>query len=286
MSGYIGDGVPDSGQYRMRPDGSVQTTPGDASMLCIFYKRAVHNPIKSASAGRPIYEDQDYVMIQQPGEGNLQKVDRPASDLDMKRWPAQWQAYAAGKDQVAEGTPLGLLFPRHPAAIAMLQAVGIMTVEHLAAASSTAIAAIGLHGQDYVNYAQKYIHGASNGAAFHQMQFELEQMKRDNARLAKQNDDMAHQMQQINSQLLANAGVGMPMGAPRQAAPAPAETFAGGAMPRAPSFGNSPVVDAQTAQINATHPMGPQSAPAGEPPKARGWPKGKPRGPRKATDAA
>ena len=55
--GYIGDGVPDSGQYQMRPDGSVQTGPSDASMLCIFYKRAVHNAIKSAHEGRPIYED-------------------------------------------------------------------------------------------------------------------------------------------------------------------------------------------------------------------------------------
>ena len=107
MSGYVGDGVPDSGRFQMAPDGSVLTGNSDASMLCIFYKRAVHNAIKSAQEGRPIYEDQDYVRIQQPGE-TTQVVDRPTQQNDIRRWPQQWQAYAAGKDQVAEGTPLGL----------------------------------------------------------------------------------------------------------------------------------------------------------------------------------
>jgi hypothetical protein len=282
MSGYIGDGVPDSGQYRMRPDGTVQTGPTDASMLCIFYKRAVHNPMRSAQEGRPIYVDEDFVIIQQPGEANLQKVDRPVKQEDIQRWPAQWQAYAAGKDQVAEGTPLGLLFPRHPSAIAMLQALGIVTVEHLANASATAISAIGMHGQDYVNYAQKYINGAGKGAAFHQMQMEMEQTKRDNNRLQKQVDDLTHQMQQINAGLLAQAGVGVPMpGVRQQPGHAPAQPMPGGApMPRAPSFGGSEIFDTQAAQINATHQMGPTAVETEK--KKGGWPKGKPR---KATAA-
>jgi hypothetical protein len=282
MNGYIGDGVPDSGRFELAADGSVRTGPGDASMLCIFYKRAIHNEIKSAHEGRPIYEDMDYVRIQQPGE-TTQVVDRPAQINDKRRWPAQWQAYAAGKDQVAEGTPLGLLFPRHPAQIAMLQAIGIMTVEHLANASASAIAAIGMHGQDYVNYAQKYIKGASNGAAFHQMQFELEQEKRKGERQAKQIDDLTYQMQQMNALLVASAGGGVPMpGVPRQPIPAPAQTMPGGSMPRAPSFSGSHLFDPQTAQIDANHAMGPQTESVER--KKGGWPKGKPRKPQ--TDAA
>lgn len=257
MTGYIGDGVPDSGRFTMDPSGMVRTSAADANMLCIFYKRAVHNEIKSAQAGMPIYEDMDYVRIQQPGEVN-QVVDRPAQHTDKQRWPAQWQAYAAGKDQVAEGTPLGLLFPRHPSAVAMLQALGIMTVQHLANASATAIQAIGMHGQEYVNYAQKYLNAGAGGAAFHQMQKEVESTKRDNERLAKMVDDLQHQVQSMNAAILDQAGVGRsPMpGIPRQPGQPAAQPLPGGSsMPAPPSF--SAPFDAQVAQINAGHPMGP-----------------------------
>jgi hypothetical protein len=288
MSGYVGDGIPNlTGTVEMNRQGygNVQTGPGDDSMLVIFYKRAVHNEIKSATAGIPIYEDVDFVKIQAPGEGNLQVVEKPVDQTHKRRWPAQWAAYAQGKDQVADGTPLGLLFPRHPSAIAMLQGLGIMTVQHLAHASATAIDAIGMHGIDYVNYAQKYLNAGAGGAAFHQMQRDLEQSNRENDRLKKDVDDLRHQVQQMNQVLMANSGVGTPMpGVPRNPVPQPATPMPGGAsMPRVPSF-EGPTFDAQTAQINANHPMGGQEQPAKKP---RGWPAGKPRGPRKqATDAA
>jgi hypothetical protein len=283
MSGYIGDGIPNLvGTVQMNPQGygNVNTGPGDNSMLVIFHKVAVHNEAKSAQQGFPIYDDVDFVRIQAPGESNLQVVDKPVEMSHKQRWPAQWQAYATGKDQVADGTPLGLLFPRHPSAIAMLQGLGIMTVQHLANASATAIDAIGMHGQDYVNYAQKYLNAGSSGAAFHQMQRENEQILRENDRLRKSVDDLQHQMQQMNAVLMANAGVGVPMPGVRQPGPPPAPSMPGGSMPRAPSFGDIPVFDAQTAQINATHPMGGHETQ--ETTASRGWPKGKKRGPRKA----
>ena len=88
------------------------------------------------------------------------------------------------------------------------------------------------------------------------MQLELEQAKRQNARLEKQVDDLTHQMQQINQAMLANAGMGVPMpGIPRQQAPMmPAPPVAQPvpvAMPRAPSFGS--FLDAQILMINAHH---------------------------------
>jgi hypothetical protein len=273
MSGYIGDGLPDSGRWSRAPDGNVQTGPSDDAMLVIFYKRPVHNEIKSATAGIPIYEDVDFVKIQAPGEGNLQVVEKPVDQTHKRRWPAQWAAYAQGKDQVADGTPLGLLFPRHPSAIAMLQGLGIMTVQHLAHASATAIDAIGMHGQDYVNYAQKYLNAGAGGAAFHQMQRDLEVATRENHRLKKDVDDLRHQMTQVNQTLMANAGMGTPMpGVPRNPAPAPAQPMPGGApMPRMPSF-EGPTFDAQTAQINANHAMA-DNQPQQEP-KRRGRPPG------------
>jgi hypothetical protein len=286
MTGYIGDGAAiDGGQWsansRQIADqgySNVQTTPGDASMHVIFYKRAVHHPLKSSQAGRPIYEGVDFVRIQQPGE-RLNIVEREAQENDKRRWPQHWNAYAGGKDQVPSGTPLGLLFPRHPEIERNMQALGFMTVEQLANASASAIDAIGMNGQDYVNYAQNYLKGAAGGANFHQMQRENEEIRRKNERLEKQVSEQAAQIAQINSTILANAGVGVPMAAARMPAPPPAEPV-NYQMPAAPSFGNSPLIDAQSTMINATHESAEQA-----PKKKAGWPAGKPRGHRKTADA-
>ena len=117
------------------------------------------------------------------------------------------------------------------------------------------------------------------------MQRELEHAQRDNTRLEKLVNDLQHQVQQMNHVVMAQAGVGTPMpGVPRQPAPPPAQPMPGGsAMPAPPSFGGDPVfVDAQTAQINAMHPMGGQGTQAEQAaPKRRG----RPPGPRKTAAA-
>ena len=235
MSGYIGDGVPDSGRYNLAPDGSVQTGPGDNSMTVIFYKRAVHNAVKSGNAGRPVHEDVDFVRIHPPGE-RLNIVEREVQQNDKRRWPNQWNAYASGKEQSADGTPLGLLFPRHPAVIANLQAMGFNTVEHLANASATAIDAIGMNGQDYVNYAQKYLQTSTGGVAFHKMQMEVEDAKRREVRLMKQLEDMQTQIAQMNATIMAQAGAVALQHQPIQRMQ-PVDTKTD--LPKPPSFGNS-----------------------------------------------
>jgi hypothetical protein len=104
--------------------------------------------------------------------------------------------------------------------------------------------------------------GASSGAAFHQMQFmqlEWEQTKRENARLSKMVDDLQHQVRNLSSAMMANAGGGGPMPVVRQPpmpmpmpVPPPAEAVPV-AWPRAPSFGASQVLDIQTMMINTHH---------------------------------
>jgi hypothetical protein len=287
MTGYIGDGAPiDAGnwtanaaQIQQQGYSNVQTSPGDASMHVIFYKRAVQNAIKSAEAGRPIYVGVDFVRIQQPGE-RLNIVEREVLESDKRRWPQNWGAYAAGKDQIPVGTPLGLLFPRHPEAERNMQALGFLTVEQLANASASAIDAIGMHGQDYVNYAQNYLKAGNSGAGFHQMQRENEEMKRQNDRLHRQVADLTEQVAMVNQAILAQAGIHSPAVArSRMPAPAPAEPTRY-EMPAAPSFGNSPMIDSQTTMIDANHESADQ-APKNKP----GWPAGKKRGPRKAPAA-
>jgi hypothetical protein len=250
MTKYLGDGVPDR---------LVKTSPADSMMRVVFYKRPILNEQKSAEIGRPWHDDVVYVKIkQQPGERD--EVDRPAQDRDKMRWPAQWYAYAAGEDQVAEGTPLAMLFPRHPAAIATLQSLGFYTAEQLVNASATASAAIGILGQDYVDFARKYLSDPTSGAAFHQVELENEQVKRDNDRMAKKIEELTAQVQQISAAMMANAAVGVPMKRMQPeiptmppAQPIPVARPLEIAFPRPPSFANSAVVDVQSAMINEHH---------------------------------
>ena len=87
---------------------------GDKGLVCMFYNRAVHNPLKSKEAGRPVYEDQVYVRIHPPGE-RLNIVDKPAAGEHQRRFPAQWAQFMQNKAQVPEGTPIDLLYPENPA---------------------------------------------------------------------------------------------------------------------------------------------------------------------------
>lgn len=142
--------------------GVVQYGAGDAGMVVIFYNKAQHSPAKSATEGRPIYEDSVFVKIHAPGE-RLNVIDRPATDDDRRRWPMQWHQFTQQKQQVPEGTPVDLLYPEHPSIPAMLRAYHVHTVEHLAQLSGNAIDNLGMGAQRYVNDARRFLDQAEKG---------------------------------------------------------------------------------------------------------------------------
>ena len=111
--------------------GVVNYGGGDASMVVMFYMKAVSNPAKSAEVGRPYFDDKIFVRIHPPGE-RLNIVDREATNLEKQRYPLQWQQFQANAPQVSDGTPVDLLFPASPATAGALKASGVHTVEQLA----------------------------------------------------------------------------------------------------------------------------------------------------------
>ena len=143
--------------------GMAQYGPSDDRLFVAFYTKPVHNPIQSAAAGTPIFEDRDFVRIQHPGE-TLNIIDRPVVQSDKARWPRHWAAYLEKKSQVPDGTPIDLLFPAHPAVAQNLRGLGIFTIEQCAHLSSQAMDTIGMGAQEYVNRAQEYLNGAVSGA--------------------------------------------------------------------------------------------------------------------------
>lgn len=77
----------------------------DKSVFPHFYIKARLNPSKSDEAGRPIYEDTEYVKIITPGNAT-NTPDRPVTDDDRKRFRRQYRMFKEGKQDEVVGTPL------------------------------------------------------------------------------------------------------------------------------------------------------------------------------------
>ncbi len=88
--------------------------------------------INSEKEGYPLDEGVDYVKIGQVGQSD--NVIHEVKLINAhKRWPEQWKAYQEGREQVADGMPLDMLFPGNPETVSTLKANHVHTIEQLAA---------------------------------------------------------------------------------------------------------------------------------------------------------
>lgn len=225
--------------------GVVNYGPGDKGMVVMFYMKAVINPVRSAEAGSPQYDDKVFVRIHPPGE-RLNIIERIATDNDRQRFPQQWHLFQQNKPQVNEGCPIDLLFPAQPSISAALKASGIHTVEQCAELSAHAIESIGMGCQQWVNDAKRYLEVANKGVKASQLKALSEEKDREINGLKHKIGLLEEELQHLREnainavtmkdvqQLIANAG---------------------GAQGHRPQFipGNQQPFDAQTAQINGTH---------------------------------
>jgi hypothetical protein len=149
----------------------------DKGLLVKFYVKARQDKKASAKAGRPVFDDVDYISIMVPGI-RAGGVARPASARDIARFPEHYKAF---KDRTAEvgsnmGTPLAewpLVTRGQVEEMAFLR---IKTVEQLAAVSDANSANImGFH--TLKAKALVWIETAEAGKAAADLQAELD--KRD-----------------------------------------------------------------------------------------------------------
>lgn len=154
--------------------GTVQYGGGDKTMVVIFYMKPMQHPGKSAETGRPYFEDKIFVRIHPPGE-RLNIIDREATGADKNRFPMQWQQFEQNRPQVADGTPIDMLFPAQPAVAAALKASGVFTVEQCGNLSAHAIENIGMGAQNWVNNAKRYLEVADKGVKGSQLKKALDE---------------------------------------------------------------------------------------------------------------
>lgn len=172
---------------------------GDARLWVKFERKAVRNAFKSELEGRPIYEEVDYVRIQQPGERDV--YNQVATEDHKRRFPQQWAQFLAGAEQLPEGTPVGLLFPNQESVKEILLDLKIYTVEQLAQLSEHAIERLGMDGRKYVLKAKAALDKSEALKEVNRVNQELQDTK-DQLRVVQQaNARLLERMQQLEDRM-------------------------------------------------------------------------------------
>jgi len=169
-----------------------------------FKTEAVHLPFRSRAAGRPIYEDREFVEIIIPGDRRSMAVE-PVTDEHKARWPAAYEAFRAGREAPLAGTPLAD-WPNSSltrARVAELAWFNIRTVEHLAEVNDAQLANLGMGARELRQAARTFLEVSASGTAPLErlvtenltLKDEVERLERDlnaaNARLAAQTKESA-----------------------------------------------------------------------------------------------
>lgn len=102
----------------------------DNKLFVQFFTFAKQNNFKSEQAGRPIFDEVECVRIMTPGSRDIM-VAKATMQYQM-RFPKQYAAFKAGKDQPLEGTPLEEVPFLSVGQVAELKAINVRTLEQLA----------------------------------------------------------------------------------------------------------------------------------------------------------
>jgi len=156
----------------------------DDKLFVSFYKRPMMNAFKSEKEGRPIFEEHVCIRIMIPGD-KLNQIDRPASQMDIERFPKQYAKFMKDEDQVI-GTPLEYSGLLDPARVEEMRYFHIRTVEQLASMSDQ-VAQRFIDGQDLKRRAKDWLERRNSSETIREeMKRELEARDERIAELQKQ----------------------------------------------------------------------------------------------------
>lgn len=149
-----------------------------------FYLEPVENPKASREAGRPIFEDQEFVRVRIAGDpkNSLISPAHVALGVDQntgetityaKKFPEHYRYFKSHETNRVVGTPLGEVPWLTASKVKELQALQIMTVEALAALDGTLLQRIGMGARELKNQAVAWLDKAAATAGNSQLATEL-----------------------------------------------------------------------------------------------------------------
>lgn len=152
-----------------------------------FFVKPVELKAKSIEAGRPIYEDREFIRIRFPGD-NKRELTAPANEVHYngntresmtyaERFAANYAAFKESRADFVSGTPLSSLPGLGDARREELKALNIVTIEQLAQLPDTARKRLGMGGLELVNMAKDFMEKASGVAEIEALRAELAALK-------------------------------------------------------------------------------------------------------------
>lgn len=150
-----------------------------------FHTVATKMEFKSTQAGRPIFEDREFVEIIIPGQRNSMAVE-PVNEEHKGRWPREYAAFKLGMELPSNGTPLAT-WP-HPqmtkSMVENLAFFNVRTVEDVAGLNDAHLQNIGMGAYELRKAAQTFLDVAKNGMApLSRMLANAERLEAENVRL-------------------------------------------------------------------------------------------------------
>ena len=181
-----------------------QEAPGDERLLVKFYFKPRQNPGKSKEAGRPIFEEREYISIMVPGNKDS-IIERPVSDIERKRFPRHYHAFQQNKEQAPDGTPLSDWPGITRSQVEELKFAHVHTVEQLAEVSDVnAQSFMGI--QKLKARAKLFIEAAEDNAITERLASELEERDATIAALQSQMGEMIAEMKELKQSVVPNSG--------------------------------------------------------------------------------
>lgn len=173
--------------------------PSDAPMVSVgFCLHPVQNEQKTAEAGRPIYEDREFIRIVVPGDRNS-IVFQPATEDHRRRFPRAYEAFKSRSQVAQEGTPLQHWPMINRAMCMTLKAAHIATVEALAQVSDANLQQLGMGMRELRDQARAYVSQAKDSATLHKLAAENQQLREQLAEQQRQITAMAQQLRELTT---------------------------------------------------------------------------------------
>lgn len=159
----------------------------DAALGVQFFVDAVENPRKSKEAGRPIYEDREFIRIAFPGDNKKSHV-APAHELHYvgpakrqmtyaERFNASYEAFKRGQADYQAGTPIDIFPGLTPSQRQELKSQQIRTVEQLAGLRDAVITKLGPGWRQRVTDAKAFLSRSKSTAEVDALRAELAELK-------------------------------------------------------------------------------------------------------------